>query len=331
MAITQGRRKNKNAAPKQDNAFLSSLESLTADELAKADITDKKPNIFALIRFLALLFCSGVFIYCAVMLAGSFLDYKKAGDFYNNLSEDIFGNTEDLPASENALAAMTMENSSQGLYSLTEILTLGVSGQIKPSASGSNNLQLARMKTKLAELSDVNPDVFAWIKIDGTNISYPVVKGKNNDYYLDHGADGNYLRSGSIFADYRCSTNMDNNRNTVFYGHNMTNDTMFGDVEKFLDENFFRNTLIYIYTKDGIYVYKPFSVFSTRSNFQYFRVVFVSDEDYLNFVTEMHLKSRFATDQTFDEASRIITLSTCTNLTTNGRYCLQAVLIDIQK
>ena len=82
-------------------------------------------------------------------------------------------------------------------------------------------------------LSSINPDYRFWLNVDNTNIDYPVVQGNNNEYYLTHDFNKNYLPSGSIFMDYR--NNFEEDNIIIVYGHHMRNKTMFGELEKFID------------------------------------------------------------------------------------------------
>lgn len=88
------------------------------------------------------------------------------------------------------------------------------------------------------ELRALNPDVIAWLKVDGTKIDYPVLLGKDNFEYLDKDAQGNYSASGSLFLDSACDPNF-NESYEVIYGHHMAGHAMFGDLDLFDDESFF--------------------------------------------------------------------------------------------
>ena len=81
------------------------------------------------------------------------------------------------------------------------------------------------------DLSSINSDYQFWINVEGTNIDYPVVQGSDNDFYLNHDFNKNYLPAGSIFLDYR--NDFETDYNTVIYGHHMRNSTMFGQMETF--------------------------------------------------------------------------------------------------
>lgn len=89
------------------------------------------------------------------------------------------------------------------------------------------------------ELMKKNPDVCAWLTVDGTKIDYPIVRGKDNFEYLEKDALGGFSASGSLFLDSECSKNFDEPYEVVF-GHHMDKDKMFGDLDKFLNEKFFK-------------------------------------------------------------------------------------------
>ena len=80
---------------------------------------------------------------------------------------------------------------------------------------------------------------------------------------------------------------------------------------------------------DGVFIYKPFSIYDTTSSSGYIRTGFTSGTDFINFAEAMKARSRIPSDVTFSSSDRIITFSTCTNLTSNGRYAMHAVLIDM--
>ena len=84
-------------------------------------------------------------------------------------------------------------------------------------------------------LKAINPDIIAWLQIEGTQISYPVMKGTDNDYYLHHTFEKNYNSAGSIFIEYTNSSDFQD-CNTIIYGHNMRNGSMFGTAQKVFPE-----------------------------------------------------------------------------------------------
>ena len=95
-------------------------------------------------------------------------------------------------------------------------------------------------KPSFDELRAINPDVMAWITLDGTNIDYPIVQGDNNEEYLNKDVYGKYSLAGSIFLDTRCDPNF-TDFNELVYGHHMEKHEMFGDLDLYLDQDFFNS------------------------------------------------------------------------------------------
>ncbi|RDY27460.1 SrtB family sortase [Romboutsia weinsteinii] len=177
------------------------------------------------------------------------------------------------------------------------------------------------------DLSTLNPDFRAWIKVDNTNIDYPVVQGKDNNYYLNKDFYSNKLGSGSIFMDYR--NDYKNDRNLIIYGHNMKNKTMFAQLEKFKDENFWKeNNKIRLVENDKEYIYEVFSAYFVNPDFDYLRNEFNSDEEYKNYLQAIKSKSLFSSDLPVSTDDKIITLSTCSYEFNDARTVIHGKLIS---
>jgi sortase B len=174
---------------------------------------------------------------------------------------------------------------------------------------------------------NINPDIYGWIKIPGTKINYPIAQTDDNTYYLDHAYTGDNLVNGSIFADYRADASPMMNYNTVLYGHNIKDGSMFNNVSKFFEEETFNNTLIYLYTFSGIYVYKPFSVHETEYD-SGFIAMGMSSEKFVEFATQMRNESTVPSSKEFTYRDRMITLSTCTNGVNTRRFALHGYLVQ---
>ena len=103
------------------------------------------------------------------------------------------------------------------------------------------------------KLEEINPDVIAWIEIPGLEISYPVVQGRDNDYYLHHLITGENHKSGSIFMDFHNQEDL-SDRNTIIYGHNMKDGSMFGTLDQYQSQALYRNyPYFYMYVPGYIY------------------------------------------------------------------------------
>jgi sortase B len=180
------------------------------------------------------------------------------------------------------------------------------------------------------ELKSLYPNVVGYISIPSLSINYPVVRTDNNDYYLNHLITGEESATGSIFLDYRCGKNPLSARNSVIYGHNMNNGAMFHNLEMlFTLENFLDATVEYV-CEEGIFFYKPLSVYRADATYPFARFSFADNKAYETFCRTAAAKSQFTESENVICAydSNVITLVTCTNSLSSktGRYVYQAVL-----
>lgn len=186
-----------------------------------------------------------------------------------------------------------------------------------------------------ASLTSKYPDVYAWIQIPGTTIDYPIVQREgDNSYYLNHTIDGIRKTEGAIFTEDYNSKDFDN-PNTIIYGHNMKNGSMFKQLHKFRDRQFFNeNREIIIYQANRILTYRIFAayVYDNRHLMMSFDFDDVNVyQAYINSIFEkkgMYGNIDDTVPVTADD--KIITLSTCTG-DKSKRYLVQAVLLSIKE
>lgn len=190
-----------------------------------------------------------------------------------------------------------------------------------------------KMLPNIVALKKINSGVFAWIKVEGTRVDYPVVKSPqgNNDYYLDHALDRTYNVSGSVFADYNNSTNLSKNRNTCVYGHNMNDGTMFQTIMNFKTKNQFDTGTIEMYTADGIHIYTPIAAYEAAPTEMFFHTQFQDDGHFQLFLNDITSKSIYPPPATPKVTDKIITLITCTNTFPDKRFVVHGVLKEIVK
>ena len=162
-----------------------------------------------------------------------------------------------------------------------------------------------------AALKAQNPDYKGWLYVPALEISYPVVRGEDNDYYLHHTYEGTENVTGCIFIDAGCAKDM-GDYNTFFYGHNMKNGSMFGSLKKLLSNSdpIVEDPYIYFYTEDGVYAYRTYSFHKVPPKSDYFEYA-VTQRKYWDYV-DMALKDR-ALDMgvAVDKRKNSVTLSTC--------------------
>lgn len=169
------------------------------------------------------------------------------------------------------------------------------------------------------ELKKYNSDVVGWIKVNNTNIDYPVVQCSDNSFYLSHSLDKTYNGQGWPFVDYEVRLD-GTDKNITIYGHNIKNGSMFGSLKNILNKDWYENsanwTVEYI-TPAGIQDYRVFSVYQTEKELYYTQNNFKSDAEYADFIQELKSRSVADFDTDVETSDSILTLSTCAN---NNQY-----------
>ena len=183
--------------------------------------------------------------------------------------------------------------------------------------------------------SEVSEDIYAWIYIPNTNVDYPVFQHPtDNAYYLEHNVDGSEGYPGCIYTEnYNFKDFSD--PQTVIYGHNMRDGTMFSDLHKYEDEQFFdENKYVFIYTEQTVYVYKIFAAYQTNNAHQLLNYDFSKKENLLNYLENVRaLESElklFDDDVVFSGDDKVLTLSTCVmkERQFHLRYLVQALRLQ---
>ena len=164
-----------------------------------------------------------------------------------------------------------------------------------------------------------NNDLVGWIVIPNTSIDQPVLQASDNDYYMRRDFHKEYYRRGSVFMDYR--NHVDTfDKNTIIYGHNYLDSTMFSDLEKYKDIEFYKTApIIEFNTIYQNYKWKVFAVFLTTAspeldNGYVFNYIypFMTDENFTEFIAEVNKRSLYHTDVEVLPTDKILTLQTCT-------------------
>ncbi|QCX32908.1 class B sortase [Caloramator sp. E03] len=176
------------------------------------------------------------------------------------------------------------------------------------------------------KLKSINSDYKFWIRIENTKINYPVVQGKDNDYYTIYDFERKKRKAASIFID--CRNDMQKDKNIIIYGHNMHDGSMFHDLIKFKDKNFFENNkTIEITINNKKYIYEIFSVYVTSSSDNYLITAFSSPKDFMEYISKAKSKSLFKNNLEITSDDKIITLSTCSYEFNDARTVVHAKLI----
>ena len=192
-------------------------------------------------------------------------------------------------------------------------------GSIRPDAVKiSDNVDIRETAADpLVPCENVNDDIVAWITIPDTNIDFPIVQGKDNDFYLHNGVDGQYnYELGCPFLDYRCERNM-RGLNSIVYAHNMENRGMFADILLFSEESFLEThkngTLL---LKDGPHKVDFFAYLSLSSTSPLYNTIFITDNERSEYIDFIFRSAKYTSSFSVEELSKredihLLLLSTC--------------------
>lgn len=201
------------------------------------------------------------------------------------------------------------------------------------SQVNSENSALADNPINFEALWQQNTDVYAWINIPSCSIDYPIVQSYEEDdsFYLHHNLEKQYQYSGCIYTE-KLNKKDFNDRNTVIYGHNMLDGTMFSNLLAYQEEAFFNdNPYIYIYMPGHKLTYMIFSAYRYDNRHILNSFDFSNDEVWETYLEEAKNPKSLVVnkrDVNVTTDDKIITLSTCTGSNFEYRYLIQGVLIN---
>lgn len=176
----------------------------------------------------------------------------------------------------------------------------------------------------LSPLQEVNADVVGWIAIPGV-LSYPLLQGGDNAYYLTHAWNDEENAAGAVFLDYRADACL-GDFNTLIYGHRMRNGTMFGSLKHYKDAEFWQeNPSVYLANGDGTRRYDIYAAYETGLAAATYQREFSGSEEKQDFIRYGLERSVIDTGITPMVEDTIITLSTCSGGDRNTRWVVQAV------
>lgn len=173
-------------------------------------------------------------------------------------------------------------------------------------------------ENKIENLRKINSEICGWIKIDDTNIDYPVLyRPGDTDFYLNHNYKKESSRYGSIFVDARCREGV-RSRNVILHGHHMKDGQMFADLLKYENVEFCqKHPIIKFDTVDGEGIWKVFAIFKTNTLpeqggiFDYYVTHFISKSEYNQYIKEVRRRSLIDFPADVKYTDQLLTLSTC--------------------
>jgi sortase B len=249
---------------------------------------------------LLILVCLGVFLFSGYKLVSIYLEYKAGTDEYEELREFTSEEADEKKSPDSAKVKQP---------------------GIQAEKAG------VPLQVDFTKLKKINPDIVGWIYVGALDISYPIVQGRDNDYYLHRTFRQKDNFSGSIFMEARNKKDF-SDPHTIIYGHNMKNGSMFGMLKHLTTENRYQeDPYFWILTPEGNYCYQMFSIKSTKVSSEVYTLFTGTDQRFVDFANRM--KSESSVDlgsPSFTTGSKIVTLSTCT-IDDTQRFVVQGVRI----
>lgn len=267
--------------------------------MKKPKIKDKKYSLGNILSIIVLFAAIGLCLFAGSNLYSIFGQYKAGSDEYAKIKEMVV----EVKAAKDE-----------------------VKGDIKVPEVQSHEILDAPIDIDFTELEKINPDIVGWLYVEAIpTISYPVVKGEDNDYYLHRTYEKQDNFAGAIFIDCKNKKDM-TSPNTIIYGHNMKNGTMFGKLKEFKDpEVFQKSPYIWMITPDRDIRYEIFSSYTAAVDSDTYTLFKGPGKELVEYGYKMQSLSNLIRDPVdFEEQDKIITLSTCTGEDTT-RYVVQAV------
>ena len=239
----------------------------------------KNKAIIAIIVILALIFAGAAGFIIFKLVNGA-----SANDRYDKIASSYASNLSETEGSQQSPGSQSTEASSK----------------------------LAENPVNVAELHAQNPDIYSWIYIPETNVNYPVAQSGDNAFYLEHFLDGSRISGGTLFADCSCPSDF-SGKNTIIYGHNMKDGSMFALIDDYADQNFYEeHPFLYLNTPTQNYRLDIFSGFTTDPLSFVYTTAFASTEDFAAFLRSLYAFSEIDCRTAVSPDDRIVILSTCT-------------------
>ena len=257
----------------------------------------------------------------SLLLAATFLySAYKLLDYYVDSQESVDLNEQIIEQSISSISTSVSNNED----SESEIV---VADETEPPMP----VETSPISVDFDTLKEANDDVIGWLYCEDTPINYPVLQSDDNSYYLRRLVNGEWNIAGSLFMDYR--NNLSNNDwNTVIYGHNMKNDSMFGTLPEYRNQDYYeQHPVMYFLTPEADYKIELIAGFVTPSDSALYDV-YLSESYRTSLYDELFKLSDFqANEYFFEKDVQLLTVSTCSYEYETARYVVVGKMIPVEK
>ena len=263
-------------------------------------------------RKIIMIVAASVFVFSSAMVLKDYLLMKSSAEFSESISKMVVVLTTEDPDYETNDKDITNES-------------VTVQSEVAEDNSEEKS-EAPPIQVDFNLLCNQNQDVIAWLYCPDTPINYPVVQAADNDFYLRRLLDGSYNTAGTLFMDFRNSDDF-SDWNSIIYGHNMKNDSMFGTLSDYKAQSYFEeHPVMYLLTPEQNYKINLLAGFVTPANSELYSAFNPSVEERESLVKEWMNASDFDSASILASEYNLITLSTCSYEYSNARYVIVCIL-----
>lgn len=268
----------------------------------------------------------------AVTLAVEFWSYRQGTKDYTNVYESVV-----LPQKVEAATSDRTDGSEVSEEYIEPNIPIEGGGDISDADTDAviqiteaDNKPLVPTNVDFEKLTGINSDCIGWISACSNRIDYPIVKSKDNVEYLTKTVTGAENKSGAIFADKDC-TDPFNQFQTLVFGHNMKNGSMFHYLVNYRDKDYYDNhRLIYVRTEHQLLTYEVFAAYREAASDSCIYDSVLNPDDRAAFLKKVKEKSLYNTNVQLSTSDRILTLVTCEYTQDDFRMFVHAKLISVE-
>lgn len=307
----------------------------------------KKRKAGNVIRTVILLAAMVVFCFSAYKLVDIYLGYKQGSDEYSALGKyaaledqqepEIKDEPEETSGNDSSGDGVVLDTEISGTETASTaekegedfIYETETEEDAKTGETIVQKKKLYYMKNPVdfMALQGINDDIVGWLKVGALDISYPVTQASDNDYYLHLTFELVQNAAGCIFVDYQNRPDFQDD-NTIIYGHNMKDGSMFGTLKNFAQDGVYESDpYFWIYTPERIYKYEIFNCSTVGAVSNTYTLEFGSRKEFQNYLDKALMQSQVDSSKVKVKSSdKIVTLSTCTG-DEETRFVVQGKLV----
>ena len=282
------------------------------------------------------------FVFLIMAMVSGFLFYREYQVYqegkkaYSSIEDTVI---RDTGSSESEDPDTKAVNETQEVFSATQAASpsgqsygMGIiAATERPSADYLDYQRIQKViNINFDRLTGINPDAVGWILSENTKINYPLVQGRDNAYYLNHLVSNEVNKLGSIFIDYRNKRDF-SDEHTLIFGHNMNDGSMFNDLERYKDPNYYQDhKAIYLLTKDQYFRVDIFAGYlTTPQKIGQIFINFDSQEARERYISEAKRLSNFQSEIVISEEDKIVSFFTCDYATEDSRFVVIGKLVPL--